>query len=306
MIRFLLSRLLQGIIVIIAVITITFALSRMLPGGPIQSEKNTSPEAIAAQRAYLGLDKPWYVQLGLQISHYATLDLPESFHFKGRGVDEIIASGFPVSAAVGFTALMIALGLGVPLGAYAAVKPNTLEDRATMLAATMGICTPSMILGPVIALLLGLKLRWFNASGWYEASDVVMPALTLGIIYSAQIARLTRGSLRETLALEFVRTARAKGASETSVVFLHALKLACLPVLNFLGPAAAGLLTGSIVVEAVFQLPGLGQFFIASAINRDMNLAIAISVFYASLIVLFNLLVDILQAWLNPRIRLHA
>jgi len=306
MIRFLLSRLLQGIIVILAVITITFALSRMLPGGPIQSEKNTSPEAIAAQRAYLGLDKPWYEQLGLQIAHYVMLDLPESFHFKGRGVDEIIASGFPVSAAVGFTALIIALGLGVPLGAYAAVKPNTLEDRATMLAATMGICTPSMILGPVIALLLGLKLRWFNASGWYEASDVVMPALTLGIIYSAQIARLTRGSLRETLALEFVRTARAKGASETSVVFLHALKLACLPVLNFLGPAAAGLLTGSIVVEAVFQLPGLGQFFIASAINRDMNLAIAISVFYASLIVLFNLLVDILQAWLNPRIRLHA
>jgi oligopeptide transport system permease protein len=234
------------------------------------------------------------------------LDLPESFHFKGRGVDEIIASGFPVSAAVGLTALMIALGLGVPLGAYAAMRPNTLEDRATVLAATLGICTPSMILGPVIAMLLGLKLRWFNASGWYEASDVVMPALTLGLIYSAQIARLTRGSLRETLALEFVRTARAKGASEASVVFLHALKLACLPVLNFLGPAAAGLLTGSIIVEAVFQLPGLGQFFIASAINRDMNLAIAISVFYASLIVLFNLLVDLVQAWLNPRIRLHA
>lgn len=306
MIRFLLSRLIQGILVILAVITITFALSRLLPGGPIQSEKNASPEAIAAQRAYLGLDKPWYVQLGLQIAHYVTLDLPESFHFKGRGVDEIIASGFPVSAAVGLTALMIALGLGVPLGAYAAMRPNTLEDRATMLAATLGICTPSMILGPVIAMLLGLKLRWFNASGWYEASDVVMPALTLGLIYSAQIARLTRGSLRETLALEFVRTARAKGASEASVVFLHALKLACLPVLNFLGPAAAGLLTGSIIVEAVFQLPGLGQFFIASAINRDMNLAIAISVFYASLIVLFNLLVDLVQAWLNPRIRLHA
>ncbi|MFM7603776.1 MAG: ABC transporter permease [Prosthecobacter sp.] len=306
MIHFLLSRLLQGILVILAVITMTFALSRLLPGGPIQSEKNASPEAIAAQRAYLGLDKPWYMQLGLQIAHYVTLDLPESFHFKGRGVDEIIASGFPVSAAVGFTALMIALGLGVPLGAYAAMRPNTLEDRTTMLAATLGICTPSMILGPVIAMLLGLKLRWFNASGWYEASDVVMPALTLGLIYSAQIARLTRGSLRETLALEFVRTARAKGASEASVVFMHALKLACLPVLNFLGPAAASLLTGSIIVEAVFQLPGLGQFFIASAINRDMNLAIAISVFYAALIVLFNLVVDLMQAWLNPRIRLHA
>jgi oligopeptide transport system permease protein len=306
MIRFLLSRFFQGIVVILAVITITFALSRMLPGGPIQSEKNSSPEAIAAQRAYLGLDKPWYIQLGMQIGHYARLDLPESFHFKGRGVDEIIASGFPVSGAVGLTALAIALGLGVPLGAFAALRPNTLEDRASMLAATLGICTPSMILGPVIAMLLGLKLRWFNASGWFDPSDVVMPALTLGIIYSAQIARLTRGSLRETLSQEFVRTARAKGASETSVVFLHALKLACLPVLNFLGPAAAGLLTGSIVVESVFQLPGLGQFFIASAINRDMNLAIGISVFYATLIVGFNLLVDILQAWLNPRIRLHA
>jgi len=308
MIRFLLSRFIQGLLVILAVITITFAISRSVPGGPLQSEKSASPEAIAAKRAYLGLDRPWYVQLGMLIRNYATLNLDQmdSFHFQGRGVDEIIASGFPVSGAVGITALAIALALGVPAGAFAALRPNTFEDRATMLAATCGICTPSMILGPCIALLFGLKLRWFNASGWYEPGDVVLPALTLGIIYSAQIARLTRGSLRETLAQEFVRTARAKGAGESAVVFKHALKLACLPVLNFLGPAAAGLLTGSIVVEAVFQLPGLGQFFIAAAVNKDLNLTVAISVFYATLIVCFNLLVDILQAWLNPRIRLHA
>lgn len=306
MIRFLLSRLLQGIIVILAVITITFALSRMLPGGPIQSEKNTSPEAIAAQRAYLGLDKPWYEQLGLQIAHYVMLDLPESFHFKGRGVDEIIASGFPVSAAVGVAALLIALAIGVPLGALAALRPNTLEDRASTFAATLGICTPSMVLGPLIAMLFGLKLRWFNVAGWFDSSDWVLPALTLGIIYSAYIARLTRGSLRETLAQEFIRTARAKGSSETSVVFLHAMKLASLPVLNYLGPAAAGLLTGSFIVETIFQLPGLGQFFIAAATNGDHQLTIAISTFYAALIVGFNLLVDILQAVLNPRIRLQA
>lgn len=306
MLRFLLNRIAQGLVVILAVICITFALSRLVPGGPIRAERNATPEAIAAQMAYYGLDQPWYVQLGLQIKHYATLDLPESYHYKGRGVDEIIASGFPVSAAVGIPALLLALAIGVPLGALAALRPNTLEDRASTLAATLGICTPSMVLGPLIAMLFGLKLRWFNVAGWFDASDWVLPALTLGIIYSAYIARLTRGSLRETLAQEFIRTARAKGAGETSVVFLHAMKLAILPVLNYLGPAAAGLLTGSFIVETIYQLPGLGQFFIAAATNGDHQLTIAISAFYAALIVGFNLLVDIVQALLNPRIRLHA
>ena len=163
-----------------------------------------------------------------------------------------------------------------------------------------------MVLGPLIAMLFGLQLRWFNASGWFDSSDWVLPSLTLGIIYSAYIARLTRGSLRETLAQEFIRTARAKGASEFSVVFFHALKLACLPVLNYLGPTAAGLLSGSFIVETVFQLPGLGQFFISSAVNRDIPLSIGISVYLAALTVTFNLIVDILQAMLNPRIRLQA
>jgi oligopeptide transport system permease protein len=306
MIRFIASRAVQGIIVIFAVITITFTLSKMVPGGGVRNERFISKEAQKAQDEYYGRNKPWLVQLGLQFKHYATLNLPESEHYKGRGVDEIIASGFPVSATVGVAALLIALAIGVPLGAYAALRPNTLEDRSSTLAATLGICAPSMVLAPLIALLFGLKLRWFNASGWFDASDWVLPAMTLGIIYSAYIARLTRGSLRETLAQEFIRTARAKGASETSVVFLHAMKLASLPVLNYLGPAAAGMLTGSFIVETVFQLPGLGQFFIAAAINQDIPLTIALSTFYAALIVSFNLMVDILQAALNPRIRLQA
>lgn len=306
MIRFIVSRIVQGIIVIFAVITITFALLKFSPTGPFQTERASTPEALQAKIKYYGLDKPVYVQLWRYYTHYATFTFRESKTFQGRGVDEIIASGFPVSATVGAGALLIALSIGVPLGAYAALKPNTWEDRSSTLAATLGICTPSMVLGPLVAMLFGLKLRWFNASGWFDASDWVLPALTLGIIYSAYIARLMRGSLRETLAQEFIRTARAKGASESSVVFFHAIKLASLPVLNFLGPAAAGLLTGSFIVETVFQLPGLGQFFIAASFNHDDELAIAISAFYAALIVSFNLLVDILQAALNPRIRLQA
>lgn len=306
MIRFLLSRLVQGLVVIFAVITITFTLSKMAPGAEVRSERNISEEARRAQDEYWGRNKPWIVQLGLQFKHYATLNLPESEHYKGRGVDEIITSGFPVSAAIGIPALLIALTVGVPWGAFVALRPNTLEDRGSSVAAALGICMPSMVLGPIIALLFGLKLRWFNASGWFDTSDWVLPSLTLGIIYTAYIARLTRGSLRETLAQEFIRTARAKGASEASVVFVHAMKLAILPVLNYLGPVAATLLTGSFIVETIYQLPGLGQFFVAAAANKDHNLAIAIAVFYAALIVAFNLVVDILQAMLNPRIRLQA
>lgn len=306
MIRFLVSRILQGIIVIFAVITITFLILRASPGGPFRSERSLSPEAMAAKMEYYGFDKPLPVQLWRHLVHYATFQFPESQVFAGRTVDEIIASGFPVSASIAVPALLLALIIGVPLGAQAALRPNTFEDRASQLAATIGICTPSMVLGPLLAILFGLKLRWFNASGWFDATDWVLPAITLGLIYSAYIARLTRGSLRETLAQEFIRTARAKGAANTSIIFRHALKLACLPVLNFLGPAAAGLLTGSFIVETVYQLPGLGQFFISSAINNDQELLIAISAFYAVLIVSFNLIVDILQAWLNPRIRLQA
>lgn len=306
MLRFFLSRVIQGIIVIAMVITITFALSNMIPGGPFVKERNASKEAIAAQEAYYGMDKPWPVRLGLQFVRYATFDLPESYHYKGRGVDEIIASGFPVSAAIGIPALLIALTLGVPIGAFAALRPNTLEDRGSTLAASLGICMPSMVLGPILAMIFGLKLRWFNASGWFDSTDWVLPSLTLGIIYTAYITRLTRGSLRETLAQEFIRTARAKGANETSVVFVHAMKLAILPVLNYLGPIAATLLTGSFIVETIYQLPGLGQFFVTAAVNKDHSLAIAISVFYATLIVGFNIVVDILQAMLNPRIRLNA
>ncbi|HAX43731.1 MAG TPA: hypothetical protein DCY80_14385, partial [Solibacterales bacterium] len=211
MLRFFASRLIQGGIVILAVLCITFVLLKRAPGSPLESERNI-PEHIRAQKmAQLGLDQPEIVQLWRHIRGFATFQFPVSEKNGGRTVDEIILQGFPVSALVGCAALVIALGLGIPMGALAAVRPNTLEDRACMMAATAGICTPSLVLGPLMALIFGLKLRWFNASGWYDADDWVLPALTLGIIYSASIARLTRAGLRETLAQEFIRTARAKG-----------------------------------------------------------------------------------------------
>jgi len=181
------------------------------------------------------------------------------YRYKGKSVVEIIADSFPVSAAFGLPALLIAIGLGVPLGALAALKPGSLEDRAAMLFATLGICAPSLVLGPVIAMVFGLQLGWFNASGWYDSDDWVLPAATLGIIYAAYVARLTRGGLRETLAKDFIRTARAKGASDGAVVFRHAFKLACLPPARFSWSCGGWFTDWSFVTEIVFQIPGLGQ-----------------------------------------------
>lgn len=302
MLRFLISRLIQGFIVIVTVLIITFVLMKAAPGGPFDRERAVPEFVKASLEEQYGLNKPWPVQLWHHVSNFLTGDWPMSYRFKGRSVAEIISNGFPPSATVGIAALLIAIGIGVPAGAFAAMRPDKFEDRAAMLGATFGISMPSLVLGPVLLLLFALKLRWFSVGGWHETEDWVLPALTLGIIYAAYIARITRGGLRETLAQEFIRTARAKGASEGAVLWKHAAKLSCLPLLNFLAPAAAGLLTGSFITENVFQIPGLGQHFVASAVNKDFTLASATAAFYAVLIVGFNLCVDVLQAWLNPRI----
>ncbi len=302
MLRFLLSRLIQGFIVILTVLVITFVLMKAAPGGPFDRERAV-PEFVKANlEEQYGLNKPWPVQLGHHVWNFLSGNWPMSYRFKGRSVSEIIGNGFPASATVGIAALLIAIGIGVPAGAFAAMRPHKFEDRAAMIGATLGISMPSLVLGPVLLLLFALKLRWFSVGGWHETEDWVLPAMTLGIIYAAYIARITRGGLRETLAQEFIRTARAKGASEGAVLWKHAAKLACLPLLNYLAPAAAGLLAGSFITENVFQIPGLGQHFVASAVNKDFTLASATAAFYAVLIVGFNLIVDVLQAWLNPRI----
>jgi len=305
MLRFLVSRFLQGIVVVFLTMVVTFVLLKQAPGGPYQRERASTPENEARLREQYGLDRPLPVQFFIVFGN-ALKGTLQCDKFKGQRVTDIIADSFPISVAFAVPALLIAIGLGVPIGAIAALRPGTIEDRTVMLFATLSICAPSLVLGPVIALIFGIKLKWFNVAGWYDADDWVLPALTLGLIYAGYVARLARGGLRETLALDFIRTARAKGVGEAAIVVRHALKLACLPLINFLGPTAAGMLTSSFITESVFQIPGLGQHFISAAINRDYALATVTAAFYAALIVAFNLLVDIIQATINPRIGLKS
>jgi oligopeptide transport system permease protein len=193
--------------------------------------------------------------------------------------------------------------LGISAGVLAALRPNSTMDYVASGLSMTGICLPTFVLGPLLVLVFALKLQWVNASGWFEGADRILPALTLGIVYAAYVARLTRGGMLEILSQDFIRTARAKGAGEMRVVFRHALRGGLLPVVSFLGPAAAGIITGSFVIETIFQIPGLGRHFVTSAFNRDFTMVTGIVVFYAALIVFFNLMVDIVQVWLNPKLK---
>ena len=218
-------------------------------------------------------------------------------------VNELIAGAFPVSLELGCYALAVAMTIGLVAGITASLRPNTATDYAPMSLAMLGICLPTFVLGPLLILVFGLALGWFNTSGWFFAADRVLPALTLGGYYTAYLARLSRGGMLEVLHQDFIRTARAKGASEWRVVFKHAIRGGLLPVISFLGPAMAGLLTGSLVVETIFQIPGLGRFFVMAAFNRDYTMVMGTVLFFAVLIIMLNLLVDIAQVWLNPKLR---
>jgi oligopeptide transport system permease protein len=204
---------------------------------------------------------------------------------------------------LGLLSLAVALVFGLPLGVIAAVKRNTFFDYICSSIAMMGICIPTFVLGPLLVLVFAIYLGWFNASGWYLPVDRVLPAATLGLVYAAYIARLTRGGMLEVLHQDYIRTARAKGASEFRVIFRHALRGGLLPVVSFLGPAIAGILTGSFVIETIFQIPGLGREFVNSAFNRDYTLVLGTVILYAGLIITLNLLVDIAQVWLNPKLK---
>ena len=232
-------------------------------------------------------------------------DLGPSFRLKDHTVSELIASGAPVTFAVGAAALVVALALGIPLGFLAATRHNRATDHAVMGLALAGIAVPNFVLAPVLALVVGVWLGWLPVAGW-EGGDpryMVLPVVTLALPFVAYVARLARGSLLEVLQAPWIRTARAKGIDERGVLLRHALKPALLPVVSFLGPAAAGLLTGSLVVEQAFGLPGIGRYFVQGAVNRDYTLVMGMVVFYAGLILLLNLLVDLAYGWLDPRIR---
>ena len=304
MTKFILWRLLQAIPVLLVVITATFFLVRFAPGGPFDDEKVVVPEVKAALEAQFNLDQPLINQYFSYLGDLLKGDLGPSFKFPGRSVNELLLNGLPVTAELGFYAILFAVFLGGLAGVIAALKPNTKQDYIPMSVAMMGICMPSFLLGPLLILVFGIWLEWLPVSGWGNLpGDKILPSITLGSIYAAYIARLSRGGMLDVLSQDYIRTARAKGVPEHIIILKHALRGGVQPVISYLGPAFAGILSGSFVVETVFQIHGLGRFYIVAAFNRDYTMIMGTTIFLAALIILFNLLSEVLSIWLNPRLR---
>ena len=305
--RFALNRLLQAIPVLLIVISATFMLVHSAPGGPFSADKAVPPEVIKALEAQYNLDQPLWKQYISYLGDVVQGDFGPSFKYSGRTVNELIAAGIPATAELALYAMMVALIIGVSAGVAAAMRPNTLQDYVPMSAAMLGICMPSFLLGPLLVLIFGIYLEWLPVSGWGDMpGDKIMPSITLGTGYAAYIARLSRGGMLEVLSQDYIRTARAKGLSEPLIIFKHAMRGGLIPVVAFLGPAFAGLLGGSFVVEAIFQIPGLGRFYVQAAFNRDYTMILGMTIFFATLIILFNLLSDMLAIWLDPKLRQQA
>lgn len=300
---FILRRLLQAIPTLWVIATLTFVLMKLTPGGPFDDEKPVSREVKALIEAHYGLDQPVYIQYMRFLRQRLQGDFGPSYKYVGWDVDEIIAQSFPVSLELGFYALIIAIVLGVPIGIFAALWHNRPQEMLLMGMAMTGICLPAFVLAPLLIIVFSFQLGWLNPFGWNYASDRVLPALTLGLFYAAYIARLSRSGMLEVMQEDYIRTARAKGLRERVIVLKHALRTALNPVVSYMGPAIAGLISGSFVVETIFFIPGLGSFFVNSAFNRDDTMIMGTVLFYAVLIIFFNLLVDILQMWMNPRTR---
>jgi oligopeptide transport system permease protein len=303
MTRFIVRRLFETVPVLFIIATMTFFMARLAPGGPFSGEKKIPPQILKQLESYYGFDKPLWKQYLDNLGHLLHGDLGPSTKYEGRTVNELIGASFPVSLELGCYALAIALAIGLVAGVIASSKPNSWRDYGPMSLSMMGICIPTFVMGPLLLLIFGLILGMFNASGWDTPRDKVLPSLTLGLYYAGYVARLTRGGMLEILSQDFIRTARAKGASGGRILVKHALKGGVLPVVSFLGPAAAGLITGSFVIETIFDIPGLGRFFIQSVFNLDYSLIMGTVLFYATLVILFNLVVDVLLVLLNPKVR---
>lgn len=288
--------------VLCIIATLTFFGVRLAPGGPFDAEKKVPQAILRNLEERYHLNDPLYKQYIDYLWDLVHGDLGPSFKYPGRTVNEIIGVTFPISMELGIYAILVALLIGLTAGIIASIRPNSLMDYIPMSLSMAGICIPTFVLGPLLVLFWGIYLDVFNVSGWNGASDKVLPAITLGAAYAAYIARLTRGSMLEILSQDFIRTARAKGLRENAVVIKHAIRGGVSPVVSFLGPAISGLLAGTFVVETVFDIPGLGRFFVQAAFNRDYTMVLGLTIFLAVLIVVMNLIVDIVLVALDPRL----
>ncbi|MBL58692.1 MAG: ABC transporter [Verrucomicrobiales bacterium] len=310
MFKFILRRILETIPVLLCVAAMTFFMCRLAPGGPFDDDKQVTTEVRELLNKQFNLDKPLHEQFYQYVVNLPNL---QSFKYPSRTVGDIISQKFPVSAKLGFFAMCVALTLGVLLGVAASLRPNSFLDYIPSSLAMMGICLPTFVMGPILMYIFALKLDWFPATGWggfdgdaIFSADMVLPSLTLGLFYAAYISRLTRGGMLDILTQDYIRTAKAKGASGMRVVLIHALRGGLLPAISFMGPAVAGLIAGSFVIETIFNIPGLGQDFVKSAFNRDYTLVLGVVMFYATLIIVLNLMVDILQVTLNPKLKFDS
>tara|TARA_B100000475_G_scaffold13711_1_gene10309 strand:- start:3897 stop:4814 length:918 start_codon:yes stop_codon:yes gene_type:complete len=299
-----LKRVLAAIPVLIIVASLTFFLVRLAPGGPFDSDRAVSDEVLINLQEAYNLNAPLSEQYFDYMSGVIVGDFGPSFRYPGRGVSEMIFTGLPVTLELALYSILIAVLVGIFSGVLAALKRNTMLDFIPMAIAMIGICVPTFLMGPLLVLIFGINLEVLPVSGWGNLpGDKLLPSITLGFAYAAYIARLSRGGMLEILGQDFIRTARAKGLSERVVVIKHAMQGGLIPVVSFLGPAVAGLLAGSFVVETIFQIPGLGRFYVEAAFNRDYTMILGTTIFFSSMIVFFNLLSDMAVMFLNPRAR---
>lgn len=305
MLKFILKRILEAIPTLLVLITVSFFMMRFAPGNPFSSERKLAPEVMANIEAKYGLDKPVSVQYLTYLKNLAHGDLGPSFKYKDFTVNELVHQAFPVSAKIGSIAFIFAVLIGVSFGIVSALKQNSWLDYLLMSTAMFGVVVPSFVLAPILTLVFAIWLHWLPAGGWQDGSApyFVLPVIGMMMYYVSAIARIMRGSMIETLNANFIRTAKAKGLPLHYIILRHALRPAMLPVVSYLGPAFVGIITGSVVIETMFGLPGIGQLFVNGALNRDYSMVMGLTILVGALTITFNAVVDILYAVIDPKIR---
>ncbi|WP_163369926.1 oligopeptide ABC transporter permease OppB [Endozoicomonas acroporae] len=308
MFSYILKRLLTAIPTLLIIITIAFFMMRIAPGGPFDQERQLPPEIEANILKAYDLDKPVYEQYFIYLGKLLQFDFGPSYKFRDFSVTELILSGLPASFQIGGLAILLATFIGIGLGTLAALYQNQKTDYAIMGVAMTGIAVPNFVAAPILSLVFGVYLAWLPVAGWGDgaARNLVLPVISLALPQIAYIARLTRGSMIEVLHSNYIRTARAKGIRERLVVIRHAIKGALLPVVSYLGPAVAAVTTGSVVIESIYDIPGVGRYFVNAALNRDYPLVMGVVIFYATLILLMNLIVDVVYSFLDPKLRVSG